>query len=240
MCIRDRLKAKLRAIQLPLVERDGDTGKRSVCAYDFLAAAAAVLLEHDPKAAAPEMPESWPAAPGGPLILALHQAMTARMAALTAKSGRFDDPKARYVLRAFVRARCSETGCTRLFWSDETEPFVIAPWYEGSGAPPVRITLPDPSDKAMLKALKPNVAFVVPPAMQNLLGGKAKDLMDGKGNTLGLDLAWICGFNIPLITICAFLVLNVFFSLFSLVFGWLPFFKICLPAPKLGPKPPQP
>jgi hypothetical protein len=54
-----------------------------------------------------------------------------------------------------------------------------------------------------------------------------------------MGLTWICGFNIPAITICAFLVLNIFLTLFNLVFGWLFFIKICVPFPKFGNKPPS-
>jgi len=47
----------------------------------------------------------------------------------------------------------------------------------------------------------------------------------------GLNLSWICSFNIPIITICAFFVLNIFLSLLNIVFFWLPFVKICIPIP---------
>ncbi len=47
----------------------------------------------------------------------------------------------------------------------------------------------------------------------------------------GIQLNWICGFSIPLITICAFFVLNIFLTLLNIVFFWLPFIKICIPFP---------
>jgi hypothetical protein len=168
----------------------------------------------------------------------LHGAVMARAAAQKVGVGRFDEPQARYVLRAFVRLK-PEGGCPqRVVWSEETEPFVIAPWYEGAGGAPVQIPLPDPSDRNLLRALKPNVAFVVPPALQNLLNGPAKALLGGQGKTGGLGLTWVCSFSIPIITLCAFLVLNVFLTLFNIVFGWMFFLKICLPLPKFGDKPP--
>jgi hypothetical protein len=187
-----------------------------------------------------EMPESWPELnPRDALKLsnALHKAMLARLAAVKGKAGKFDEPNARYVLRAFVRLKpVGEQGVSCIVWSEYSDPFVIAPWYEGAGAPPVQIVLPDATDMNMLKALKPNVSFVVPASMQNLLNGKADDLMKGSGSTAGPGLAWICSFNIPIITICAFLVLNVFLSLFNIVFGWMFFLKICIPFPKFGNK----
>ena len=42
----------------------------------------------------------------------------------------------------------------------------------------------------------------------------------------------------PVITICAFIVLNIFLTLFNLIFGWLFFIKVCIPFPKIGNKPP--
>ncbi len=36
------------------------------------------------------------------------------------------------------------------------------------------------------------------------------DLALGKGPSAGPAISWICGFNIPIITICAFIVLNIF------------------------------
>ena len=150
--------------------------------------------------------------------------------------GRFDDINAHYVLRAFVRLKADGACPARVAWSDYSDPFTIAPWYDGAGAPPVQIALPDPSDRNLLKSLKPNVAFVVPPSLQSLLSGSAADSLKGNVSSSPLGLTWICGFNIPIITICAFLVLNIFLSLFNIVFGWMFFMKICLPFPKIPPK----
>src|SRR5690606_3245333 len=141
---------------------------------------------------------------------------------------------ARYVVRCFVRLK-PECGCpARTVWSAESEPFVIAPWYEAAGAPPARIDLPDLSDRALLKSLKPNVSFTVPPALQGLLAGNPKDLMEGKGGGAPLGIGWICSFSIPVITLCAFIVLSIFLGLFDLIFRWLAFIKVCLPYPKRG------
>ena len=39
----------------------------------------------------------------------------------------------------------------------------------------------------------------------------------------------ICSFSLPVITICALLVLMIFISLLNIVFWWLPFLRICFP-----------
>jgi hypothetical protein len=55
--------------------------------------------------------------------------------------------------------------------------------------------------------------------------------MKGAGGGPGLGISWICSFSIPIITICAFFVLNLFLIVLNLVFFWLPFVKICIPIP---------
>lgn len=235
------LQARLRAIRLPLVLRDDERVARTVTAFDCLRDATTLLLAKEALPYAVEMPAVFPALDAitqQGLKTALHGAMSARFSAMKGRAGRFDEPAARYLLRAFVRINSDCGMAPRTVWSEDSEPFTIAAWYEGAGAPPVQIALPDASDRKLLKQLKPNVAFIVPPSMQNLLSGKTKDLMEGKGR-VGIDgLTWICGFNIPVITICAFIVLNIFLTLLNLVFGWLFFIKVCVPFPKIGNKPP--
>ena len=227
--------ARLAAIRLPLLRRPEDSAERSVDAATFLRQASAVLLEHDRAAPRPEMIAAWPELPpadAAALRRALSAALRARFAAVKGAPGRYDEPGARYVLRAFVRLKADAGGCARTVWSAPSEPFVIAPWYEGAGAPPVQIALPDPT-REFLKSLKPNVSFVVPPSLQALLSGNPKDLADGKGSTkTNLTLGWICSFNIPVITLCAFIVLNIFLSLFDLFLHWMFFVKVCIPFPK--------
>ena len=142
--------------------------------------------------------------------------------------------EARYVVRAFIRLKPDHPGCPgRLVWSDYSEPFTIAPWFESSGAPVPVIPLPDLMDRAQLARVRPTVAFALPPKLAALLRTDAKDLRDGKGSGgNGLGLGWICSFPLPIITLCAFIVLNIFLQLFNLIFWWLPMLKICIPIPK--------
>lgn len=242
------LHAVLETIRLPLVLRPGESSARTVTAGAFLRACVAPLLERDDDAPRPEMPATWPAldaAAAARLARALSGALAARFTALRGRAGRFDRLDARYRIRAFLRIK-PECGCPeRTVWSDYSEPFVIAPWYDSAGSgtdgsgsdAPIQIPLPDVTKRGLLKKLKPNVAFVVPPSLNNLLASSdPKDLADGKGGKPPEqpDLQWICGFSIPIITICAFIVLNIFLQLFDLIFRWLLFIKICIPFPKFG------
>ena len=121
-----------------------------------------------------------------------------------------------------------------LVWSAPSEPFAIAPWYDSAGVPAPVVELPNLFDPAQLARLKPNVAFALPPKLANLLRNDAKKLRDGEASDDGLTLGWICSFSLPIITLCAFIVLNIFLQILNLIFFWLPFLKICIPYPKRG------
>ena len=54
-------------------------------------------------------------------------------------------------------------------------------------------------------------------------------LLEGKSSGKGsMDFGMLCGFSIPIITICAFIVLQIFLSLLHIIFWWLPFVRICI------------
>jgi hypothetical protein len=162
--------------------------------------------------------------------------LDAQAARVVASQGRFDAaPGAaprRYTVRCFIRVKNEAPQCRpQLVWSAPSEPFVIALWYDSAGVPVPPIELPD---VAQLAGLKPNAAFALPPKLANLLRSDAKKLRDGEASDDGLSLGWICSFSIPIITLCAFIVLNIFLQILNLVFFWLPFLKICIPYPKRG------
>jgi len=240
------LFAQLETIPIYYKLLPDETVPRQTTAGSFLLAANRVLLERDPDAVALEMPESWPqlsSAAAGQLAAAMSQAMQARFAAVKGRPGRFDEPGARYRLRAFIRLKAEGICPPKTIWSEEySEPFVIAPWYEGAGTP-TQIPMPDLTDRDLLKSLKPNVSFVLPPSLQCMLSGSPKDMMEGTFNKKckggnddgnGVSLGWICSFSLPIITLCAFICLNIFLSLFDLFFRWMLFLKICIPFPKIG------
>jgi hypothetical protein len=210
---------------------------------DFLKQATNVLIDPQGRQGNPlptvTMPSTWPvidANQENTLVGLLRAILESRLSELTSGEGRFDDLERQYQIRAFVRVKRTDGCPDRLVWSEYSQPFTIAPWYDGNNAvPPLRVALPNAMDRDFLSKLKPNVAFIVPKDLFNFLqGANLKDLMDGKkpqqGNGLVLD--WICSFNIPIITFCAFIVLNIFLQLFDLFFQWLLFIKICIPFPR--------
>jgi len=146
--------------------------------------------------------------------------------------GRFQDSTRNYKLRMFFRIKPESGNCPpTLVWSQYSHHFQIAPWHASGPRTPPPIPLPDPTS-GFLKNAKPNCSFLVPGSLMNAMQGTTMSgLMSGGGGGASSTLTWICGFNIPLITICAFFVLNIFLSLLNIVFFWLPMIKICIPFP---------
>jgi hypothetical protein len=123
-------------------------------------------------------------------------------------------------------------------WSCYSDPIRIAAWYESSGRPSAPVPLPDPFDRNVLKSAKPTASFSVPPSLMNAIqGASLTGLSNGTAPAPGggISLNWICGFSIPLVTICAFFLLNIIISLLNIVFFWMPFIKICIPFPIPAP-----
>ena len=226
-----RLKRELDGIRLPLKLKPFQAVPDTVVATTFLEKAKKILIEST-WISGVEMPASWPHLPASQardLAAALSASMRKRFSDVKPRPARFDEPGAQYVLRGFVREKATGACPAKVHWSAYSEPFVIAPWFEGTGAPPLQVVLPDLSD---LKRLKPNVSFVLPASLQGLLTASPKDLMEGKGAPGGVGIGWICSFSLPIITLCAFIVLNIMLGLLDLIFHWMAFIKICIPYPK--------
>jgi hypothetical protein len=187
------------------------------------------------------MPTAWESiGDQDSLVSLMLAALVPKSKILLAPQGRFQDETRFYRLRLFFRVKPENPSCPpKLFWSQYSEPFKIAAWHESSLRPHPPIPLPEPTLEYMQRA-KPNCAFQVPASLMSAIQGTTlSGLMKGSGGGGGIGLGWICGFNIPLITICAFFVLNIFLSLLNIIFFWLPFIKICIPFPMPSPSTPD-
>ncbi|HNO89219.1 MAG TPA: hypothetical protein PKI69_13185, partial [Rhodocyclaceae bacterium] len=49
----------------------------------------------------------------------------------------------------------------------------------------------------------------------------------GPGNACGL--CWVFSLSIPIVTICAMIILMILINLLNLIFGWLPWALLALP-----------
>ncbi len=160
-----------------------------------------------------------------------------------------------------IRCVYERPNCGPLFpalVSETTRVFQMAPFFDPDAPTrPVRIPMPVDISPAGLRKYKKNTAFVI----SDMLCGKIKkirkitlgDLVlsvlpwpfhkdlpnpgdtgpcESKGNSFGM----ICSLSIPIVTLCALILLMIMVALFDLFFRWIPFLFICLPIPGLKGK----
>ncbi len=117
--------------------------------------------------------------------------------------------------------------------SAPSEPFVLASYFDPD-APgrPIRISMPFDPSIAGLRKFRKSVKLVLSDALRKKVKGigKINDSVSGPGFDCG-------GFSlsIPIITICAMIILFIFLNLLNLIFWWLPFVKICFPTIEVEP-----
>jgi hypothetical protein len=144
--------------------------------------------------------------------------------------------------------------------SEPTEPFELAGFFDPDApARPIRIGLPIDTSPAGLRKFDKNTAVVISDTLCGQLGRLRgitlgdlvlsvlpwpfhKDLPslagDGAPCRTGNDLSlgMICSLSIPIVTICALILLIIMVTLFDFIFRWLPFFIFCFPLPGLKAK----
>jgi hypothetical protein len=141
--------------------------------------------------------------------------------------------------------------------SAPTQRFQLASFFDADApARPIRIALPLDTSPSGLRKFNKNTAFV----LSDMLCGQVqrakglgfidlvrsvlpwplhKDLDVGSGgpcNDGSFSLGMICSISIPIITICALILLIIFVFLLDIVFHWLPYFVLCFPVPKFKGK----
>ena len=137
--------------------------------------------------------------------------------------------------------------------SDPSASFQLAAFYDSDApARAIRVALPADTTPAGLRKFDKNTAFVMSDVMCGQMNA-VKSLTFGDLimsvlpwplhqdlNTGGMqpcpDGGTTCSFSLPIITICALIVLIIMIKLLDIVFFWMPFFQICLPVPKFDAK----
>lgn len=118
--------------------------------------------------------------------------------------------------------------------------FELAGYFDPDApARPIRISLPIDTSFAGLRKFSKNVTFLISDKLQQQIqcATDAQKILKGDGVCSNqLTLGSICTFSIPIITICALLLLLVFVILLNIIFFWQPLFKICFPLPGLKAK----
>jgi hypothetical protein len=122
--------------------------------------------------------------------------------------------------------------------SDRSERFRLVSFFDADApARQLRVALPVDTSPATLRKYNRNVAFVISDQLRKQMSRAAdmKKLLDGEAGPEdgGITFGMICSFSIPIITICAFILLMILVSLLNIIFWWIPLFRICFPVPKL-------
>jgi len=121
----------------------------------------------------------------------------------------------------------------QIIWTQRTEPFSIAEPTDVLGARPATIQLPDIGRLirdipriAKAKA-RPFAGFAAPPNSSYITGEEAADTQRAWG------IAWVCSFGIPVLTICAYILFSIIFSILIILpgFFWMLLLKFCIPIP---------
>lgn len=159
-----------------------------------------------------------------------------------------------FVIRTvFERPNCGPLKPTVV--SEPSRPFQLAGFFDPDApARPIRIALPIDTSPAGLRKFDKNTAFMI----SDMLCGQ---IQRAKGLTLGdlvlsvlpwpfhkdlpvpdtgpctkqgdpnLQLGMICSLSIPIITICALILLMIIVNLLDFIFRWIPYFIMCFPLP---------
>lgn len=172
-------------------------------------------------------------------------------------SGALDQRNAWFVTRCVYERPC----CGPLFpalVSKSSRVFQMAPFFDPDApARPIRIPMPVDVSPAGLRKFQKNTAFVI----SDMLCGKIKKIrkitlgdlvlsvlpwpfhkdLPNPGDTGpckqdGNSFGMICSLSIPIVTLCALILLMIMVALFDLFFRWIPFLFICLPIPGLKGK----
>lgn len=134
-----------------------------------------------------------------------------------------------YFLKPFVRYR-DDCGCEQVVWGPESQSFRVASPLDAEATRPTAIQLPELKD--VKKSFKKGVTFLTPKDMADAIASIVPDLefeKQDKKNHLDACLGFSISFSIPIITICAMILLMIILSLLNFIFRWLPNAILILP-----------
>jgi hypothetical protein len=143
-------------------------------------------------------------------------------------------PSGRYFLVPFVRT-VKPDGCPRISWGAPSEPFAVAAAFDPDAARPSLIEMPGLADAK--KGLARGATFDMPPDLANLANSLSNNaavqaMWGGNGSAPGGGgIRFVCSFSLPVISICAMVMLSIVINLLNIFLGWMAWVKICLPLP---------
>ncbi len=142
------------------------------------------------------------------------------------------DESDRYFVVPFIRVEecCRE----EIIWGEASQLFRVAAPFDPEASRPAMIQMPRFKD--LKRGIANGVSFISPPDMADQLRAMKptegiSDKLFGKGPKLGLGM--ICSFSLPIITLCAMILLMIIISILNFIFFWIPWCFSCIPFPKI-------
>lgn len=136
----------------------------------------------------------------------------------------------------FARVR-NDDRKEQLVWADaaqRSERFRVAGPLDAEAARPSLVQVPSLEDAK--RGLAQGMALATPPDMMNLMNaidssqGVSADMVpDEVPDRFGVQ--WLCSLSIPIVTICAIILLTIIVTLLDYVLRWMPYFRVCVPMP---------
>jgi hypothetical protein len=136
--------------------------------------------------------------------------------------------------------------------SEPSEPFVMSAFFDPDApARPVRIALPVDTSPAGLRKYQKSASLLISDVLCGQVGASRtltlgdlvlsvlpwpfhKDLPEPKVEPCksgDLGLGMVCSLSIPIVTLCAIILLIIIVSILDIFFRWLPYLFTCFPLP---------
>lgn len=134
-----------------------------------------------------------------------------------------------YFVQPFIRYH-DECDCEKMCWGQPSFEFAVASPFDTQTARPSVIQLPELRD--IKKGMAKGVTFLTPKSVADLMLKIAPtmDMKEQKSRSpLDACLGFSISFSIPIITICAMILLMIVLNLLNLIFRWLPYAILILP-----------
>lgn len=137
------------------------------------------------------------------------------------------EPGDRFVVRCvYLRPQCAPP---QPWVSEASAEFDFAPFFDPDApARRIQIGLPEDTSIAGLRKFKKGMAIAISKQLRERMSHPGAKI-GTFGAPPGPQIAMICSLSIPIVTICAFILLMIMVSILDYVFRWLPYFHVCLP-----------
>ncbi len=127
-----------------------------------------------------------------------------------------------YFVKPFIRY-LDHCGKEKICWGPESKPFRVAAPMDPEAVRPTAIQLPELSD--IKRGIAKGVSFMTPKSLADAMERISADLEfkeSDKRNRFTQSLGYTISFSIPVITICAMILLTIIMKLLNIFMRWIP------------------